>query len=108
MAKTQPHNSTVFYKHEESIFENRILESSHGVMRVKVDFGEPNISLSKNDENDTFYDGTIDFGEQFQSNGTYSIEKMYCKQRTRRSAIFADLAALNVEKGNLLAVIDLG
>ena len=72
---------------------------------MKVDFEGGNASMPRS-ENDTSYNSMIDFAKQFQSNGTYKIEKTHCKQRTRRSATFADLAAPDLKKGDLLAVIN--
>lgn len=105
MASALPSNSIYFNKHEESIFDYKVLRLSRGELRVKVDFGETD-TPAPNITSDTLYNSMIDFGKQFQSNGTYSIKKAYCKQRMRRSITFADLAASSVKRGDILATID--
>jgi len=102
MAGSPPDSSLVLSKHEVSVFVNKILKMSRGIMRVRIDFGKANLSMA----NDTFSDSVMSFGREFQSNGTYLIEKAYCKRKSKRNLIFEDLAASNVEKGDLLAIID--
>ena len=104
MAGGAPGDSSGYAKHEESVFVNKILQKSHGKMKIKLEFGDleddddsPNDDIDKN----------FDFGKEFESNGSYLIEKAFCKQRTRRNAIFSDLQASNVKKDTLLAAIDL-
>ena len=70
------------------------------MLRVKVDFGNPEPA------SDTF-NPNLDFSDEFQANGTYVLERVYCKQRNKRSLVFGDLASPNVQKGFLAAYIDL-
>jgi len=74
-------------------------------MRVRINFGHDQSS-------ETSADGTFnpnfDFSKEFEVNGTYDIEKIYCKQRSKRTITFADLTESNVQKGTIRAVTDLG
>ena len=36
------------------------------------------------------------------------LERVYCKQKSKQSLVFADLASSNVQKGSLKATINLG
>ena len=92
-----------YIKHEESIFVNKILKRSRGKMRIKLDFGD----IQNNDDSSSDLDTNFDFGKEFESNGSYLIEKAYCKRRIRRNTIFSDLKAPNVKKATLMATIDL-
>ena len=105
MASEVPQDAIVYTKAEESMFVGLILQRSHGSVEIKINFGGGDES-DKND--DDTYDKTVDFSNEFQSSGTYSIEKAYCQQRSKRDAIFTDLTASDLQKGTLLAVIDTG
>ena len=95
--------SSGYVKHEQSVFVDKILQKSQGKMKIKLDFGDlQDDDLSNDDDVDT----SFDFGKEFESNGTYLIEKAYCKKRDRRSAIFSDLSAPSITKATLLATID--
>ena len=109
MASEIPDDSIVYNKREESVFIGTILQKSRGMLRIRVDLGHSNgeeQELPVNDDTSTF-DQSFDFGKEFEANGTYLIEKIYCKHQTRRNVIFEDLAASDVEKEGLLAVINL-
>ena len=108
MAGGAPGDSSGYAKHEESVFVNKILQKSHGKMKIKLDFDDREDDDDDDDDssNDDV-DKSFDFGKEFESNGSYFIEQAFCKQRTRRSAIFSDLQALSVKKDTLLAAIDL-
>ena len=103
MAGGASSDSSRYTKHEKSIFVNKILQKSRGKMKIKLDFGD----LQENDDspNDDV-NKDFDFGKDFESNGTYLMEKAYCKRRTRRNAMFPDLRAPSVKKATLLATID--
>ena len=96
-------DSLVYAKTEKSTFINRILYRSRGMLRVKVDFGD---DQNPEPASDTF-NPNFDFSDEFQANGTYILERVYCKQRSRRSLVFVDLASPNVQKGLLAATINL-
>ena len=103
-----PGDSSGYVKHEESVFVNKILQKSHGRMKIKLEFGDLNDDDDDDDDSaNNDVDKKFDFGKDFESNGSYSIEKAFCKHRTRRSAIFSNLKAPNVKKDTLLAEIDL-
>ena len=111
MAGQVPQNSLIYDKVEESTFAGSILQESHGAMKIKIDFGPADKSNEDDNgyyDDDGTYDNTIDFGNQFQSNGTYTIKKVFCQRRRKRDVTFADLTASDIERGNLLAVIDIG
>ena len=108
MASEIPDDSIIYSKHEESVFIWGILERSRGMLRMRVDLGhksEEEQDMPHDEDMDTV-DHTIDLGKEFEANGTYLIEKAYCKLRTSRNAVFNDLKALYVKKGSLLAIID--
>ena len=94
-------HSIIFIKHEESVFINKLLQRSRGILKIKLDFSDDH-----DNEDDSTEDKTFDFGKEFESNGSYLIQKLYCKQRARRNVVFVDLKAPNVEKATLLATID--
>ena len=95
--------SSGYVKHEQSVFVDKILQKSQGKMKIKLNFGDfQDDDLSNDDDVDT----SFDFGKEFESNGTYLIEKAYCKKRDRRSAIFSDLSTPSITKATLLATID--
>ena len=106
MSGEVPIDVMVYNKVEESMFVGLLLQGSRGSVKAKLDFGDDETSGKVVD--DATYDKTIDFSKEFQSSGTYSIEKAYCQQRSKRDAIFPDLTAPHIQKGTLLAVIDLG
>ena len=97
-------HSIIFIKHEESVFISKILQRSRGLLKLKLDFNDDQSDFDN--EDDSTVNKTFDFGKDFESNGSYLIQKLYCKQRARRNVVFADLKALNVEKATLLAKID--
>jgi len=104
MAGGAPDDSLGYVKHEESVFVNKILQKSRGKMRIKLDLGD---LQDKSDDLPNDVDKKFDFGKEFESNGSYLIQKAYCKQRSKRNVVFFDLKAPTVKKGTLLATIDL-
>jgi len=104
MAGGAPDDSLVYVKHEKSVFVNKILKKSRGKMRIKFDLGD---LQDKSDDLPNNVDKNFDFGKEFESNGSYLIQKAYCKQRSKRNVVFSDLKAPTVKKGTLLATIDL-
>jgi len=88
MAGEVPNNSIVYSKHEESVFIGTILQKSRWMLRIRVDLGHNHEEekMSQDDDPSTF-DSSIDLGKEFEANGTYLIEKVYCKHRTRRNAV---------------------
>ena len=108
MAGGAPGDSSGYAKHEESVFVNKILQKSHGKMKIKLDFGDrEDDDDDDDDDSSNDMDKSFDFGNEFESNGSYFIEQAFCKHRNRRSAIFADLQAPSVKRDTLLAAIDL-
>ena len=99
-----PKDSLNYTKTEKSTFINGILYRSHGTVRIRVDFGHDQNSEPASDT----FNPNINFSEEFQANGTYTLEKVYCKQKQKRSLTFVDLASSAVQKGSLKATIDLG
>ena len=77
---------------------------SRGIVRVSVDFGRDQYSEPASDT----FNPNFNFGDEFQANGTYVLERVYCKQRRKRSLIFVDLASSDVQKGSLKATTNLG
>ena len=73
-------------------------------MRVRIDYGHDQNSETPHDGN---FDPNFDFSKEFEVNGTYLIEKMYCKQRSKWDITFADLIEQNVQKGTIRAVTNL-
>lgn len=108
MAGEADGKSIAYAKHEESVFKNNILQRSRGILKIKLDFSDNDSEFDEpNDDKDAHVDKELDFGKELESNGSYLIQIMYCKQRTRRNAIFSDLKAPSVKKATLLATIDL-
>lgn len=99
-----PKDSLVYTKTEKSIFVNKILYKSRGTLRIRVLFGNDQNSEPASDT----FNPQFDFSDEFQANGTYVLEKAYCKQRSKRNLVFADLEFANIQKGSLKAVISLG
>ena len=97
-----PKDSLNYAKTEKSTFINKILYRSQGKLRTKVDFGHEQNSEPGSDT----FNPNFDFGDEFQANGSYILERVYCKQRNKRSLVFVDLASTNVQKGSLKATID--
>ena len=77
---------------------------SWGVLRTRIDFGSQNNPEPASNA----FNPNIDFGDEFQANGTYTLERAYCRKRNKRSLAFVDLASVNVQKGSLKATIDSG
>ena len=98
-----PDNSLHYTKQEKSTFVNKVLYSSRGVLRARVDYGKK--KSSKPPASDTF-NPNFHFDKEFEVNGTYTLGRKYCKQRQRRSFVFADLT--NVQKGSLKAITNEG
>ena len=101
-----PEDSLDYMKLEKSTFVDKVLYSSSGILKARVDFGHE--LKSKSSSSSKTFNPNIDFGEEFQANGTYTITKMYCKKRTKRSFSFVDLSKPYVHKASIRAVIDLG
>ena len=101
-----PKDSLDYMKLEKSTFVDKVLYKSSGVLKARVEFGHE-LNRKSSSSSKTF-NPNIDFGEEFQANGTYAITKIYCKQRSKRSFSFADLSKPNIHKGSIRAVIDLG
>ena len=99
-----PKDSLIYAKTEKSIFINNILYRSSGTLKTRVDFGADQNSEAASDT----FSPNFDFSDEFQANGSYILEKIYCKQRAKRNLIFVDLASSNVQKGSLEATIDSG
>ena len=100
-----PDNSLDYTKQEKSTFVNKVLYSSHGILRARVDHGQDKSSESP--ASDTF-NPNFHFDKEIEVNGTYVLTRKYCKQRQRRSFIFADLTSHNIHKGTLKAITDVG
>ena len=98
-----PKDSLNYAKTEKSTFINKILYRSFGTLRARVDFGHEHSEPASDTFNPNF-----NFTDEFQTNGTYVLERVYCKKRNKRSLIFVDLASSNVRKGSLKANIDSG
>ena len=91
-----------YAKTEKSTFINKILYRSHGMLKAGVELGHHhNLSSDANNTN-------FDFGKEFEANGTYELERVYCKHRSKRSLVFVNLDASNIQKGSLTGNIDLG
>lgn len=99
-----PDNSLDYVKLEKSTFVNKVLYHSHGTLQARVDYGQNKSSSHELPDSDT----TFHFDKEFEANGTYLIVKKYCKQRQRRSFIFADVTSPNVQKGTLKAIVNIG
>ena len=98
-----PKDSLNYTKTEKSIFINKILYRSFGTLRARVDFGHEHSEPASDTFNPNF-----NFTDEFQANGTYVLERVYCKNRNKRSLIFVNLASSDVQKGSLTANVDLG
>lgn len=77
---------------------------SWGVLKTRVDFGSQNNSEPASNT----FNPDLDFGDEFQANGTYLLEKAYCTQKNKRSLVFVDIASSNVQRGSLKATVDSG
>ena len=99
-----PKDSLSYAKTEKSTFINKILYRSRGTLRTRVGFRHDQNSEPTSDT----FNPNFDLSDEFQANGSYTLERAYCKQRNKRSLIFVDLAAPAVQKGSLKATIDLG
>lgn len=106
MANEADKDSIAYVKHEESVFVNKILQRSRGTLKLKLDFGGDQDTIDVSSDEENIINKNIDFGKDFGANGSYLIQKAYCKQRTKRTVIFADLQASDVVKATLLAAID--
>ena len=100
-----PDNSLDYTRQEKSTFVNNVLYSSRGVLRVRVDYGQD--KSSEPPASDTF-NPNFHFDKEIEVNGTYVLTRRYCKQRQRRSFIFADLTSHDIHKGTLKAIMDVG
>ena len=99
-----PKGSLSYTKTEKSTFINRVLYKSRGMLKSRIELGRNQTSEpSSNTSNPN-----LDFGKEFEANGTYVLEKVYCKQKSKRSLAFANLESSNIKKGFLKATIDLG
>lgn len=85
---------------EKSTFIDKVLYKSRGTLRTKVFF--------KDEQKSETFNREFDFGNKFQANGTYSLERIYCKQRSKRNFVFADLASTKLQKGSLKATVNTG
>ena len=102
MADGTSGDSSGYVKHEHSVFIDKILQKSEGIMKIKLDFGD----LHDDDSPNGDVDKSFDFAKEFESNGTYQIHKVSCKHRARRSAIFPHLNTPSITKATLLATVD--
>ena len=100
-----PDNSLDYTKQEKSTFVNKILYSSRGFLRARVDYGKKKNTESpaSNTLNSNFH-----FGKEIETNGTYVLARKYCKQRKRRSFIFADLTSFDIQKDTIKAIMTMG
>ena len=71
------------------------------MLKSSVEMGHDKNSASSSDTK-------FKFGKEFEANGTYVLERAYCKQKNKRSLLFADLASPNIQKGSVKAIINLG
>ena len=102
-----PKDSLDYMKQETSTFVNKVLYSSRGTLRVKVDFGHNVSSDHEPPASDTF-NPNFHFDKEFEANGTYVLTRRYCKQRQRRSFIFVDLKSDDIQKGTVKAIMNMG
>lgn len=109
MAGEAERDSIAYIKHEESVFSNNILQKSRGKLKIRIDFSdnENEFDVPNNDDGTAHVNKRLDFGKELESNGSYLIQKVYCKLKTRRDITFPDLQDSNIEKSTLLATIDL-
>ena len=101
-----PQDSLNYTKMEKSTYINKVLYRSHGKLNIRVDFGHDQLQAPE-PANETF-NPDLDFSDEFQANGTYMLERIYCKQRNKRSLVFVNLASSNVQKGSIKAIVDSG
>ena len=99
-----PKNSLDYSKQEKFTFINKVLYSSCGMLRARVDYGNKS---SESPASDAF-NPNFHFDKEFEVNGTYILTRRYCRQRQRRSFIFTDLTSYNIQKGTLKANINVG
>ena len=99
-----PDNSLAYTKLEKSTFINKVLYSSRGMLQTRVDYGQ---NRSSDHESPTM-DTKFQFDKEFEANGSYVVIRKYCKQRGRRSFIFADVTSQDVQKGTLKAIMNVG
>lgn len=100
-----PDNSLDYAKQEKSTFVNKVLYSSHGMLRARVDYGKKRKPERPASDG---YDPNFHFDKEFEVNGTYVLTRRYCKQRQRRNFIFSDLTSHIVAKGTLKAAMNTG
>ena len=100
-----PDNSLDYTKQEKSTFVNKVLYSSQGFLKVRVDYGKK--KDSETPTSDTF-DSNFHFDKEIETNGTYTLIRKYCKQRKRRNLIFADLTSADIQKDTLKAMMNMG
>ena len=75
------------------------------MVKARVELGHHHHnSTSSSDTNNT----NFDFGKEFEANGTYELERVYCKRKNKRSLVFVNLDSPNIRKGSLTGIIDLG
>ena len=100
-----PDKSLDYTKQEKSTFVNKVLYSSQGFLRARVDYGKK--QDSETPTSDTF-DSNFHFDKEIETNGTYTLIRKYCKQRKRRNLIFADLTSTDIHKDTLKAMMNMG
>ena len=100
-----PDNSVDYTKQEKSTFINKILYSSRGMLKARIDYGQKQDSESP--DSDTF-NSRFHFDKEIETNGTYMLTRKYCKQRKRRNFIFADLGSSDIQKDTLKALMNMG
>jgi len=74
------------------------------MLRARIEFGHDQNSETASDT----FNPDFDFSDEFETNGTYVLERVYCKQRSKRSLMFVDLTSPNIQKGSLKASVNLG
>ena len=102
-----PKDSLDYSKIEKSTFVDKILYKSSGILNARVDLGHDQNPESSSSSKKSF-NPNKDFSEDFQANGSYTIIKMYCKQRNKRSFSFVHLSRPFVQKKNIRAVVNKG
>ena len=103
-----PDNSLDYTKYEKSTLVNKILYNSHGILKIRVDYGHHKSSTSDEPPASKNFNPDFHFDKEIEVNGTYVLKRRYCKQRQRRNFIFADLKSKNIHKGTLKAIMDEG
>lgn len=76
------------------------------MLKARVELGHHLNSASSS--NTSTNNTNFDFGKEFEANGTYELERVYCKRKSKRSLVFINLDASNIQKGSLTGFIDLG